>query len=246
MARLLAFGDSLIAGYVDHGASFFPWAPVLQEQLSAECVDHVGFSGWTTRQMCDHTDTEGRDVCDRIWPGLRHALRAAEARCGGYHVVIILVGTNDLADRVPVDTFMSQLASLHETAHDFGARTVALTIPQSAASEQVARALPPVAPGCAAPSPCGALPLWRPRACSPRLAASGAAGAVARRVAGAVQRGTTRVGQGAARARAAGRGCRACALRARPALGARRAAHEPKGLRGFRTRPRAAGGPLFT
>jgi lysophospholipase L1-like esterase len=115
-------------------------------------------------------DSRGRDVCDRVWPGLRLAMRTA-ATCGGaYHVVLILAGTNDLAAGVPVATFLSQLASLHAAAHELGARTVAFTIPESAASEQVAPAAgtrPPLCllqPTSAFAVRLCAAPAWQPRA----------------------------------------------------------------------------------
>ena len=125
---VLAFGDSLTAGYTDQGTQFHPWAPVLQSLLGVTAVDHVGFSGWTTKQMREHMDSESeRDVAGRYWPGLGHMLEDAMYTC-----VLILAGTNDLAEDTTPQQIVSNLAVLHSAAHAKGARTVAFTIPESA------------------------------------------------------------------------------------------------------------------
>ena len=91
---LLAFGDSLTAGYASMGTSFHPWAPLLEQLLGLAVADHVGFSGWRTGQMVDHLDAKAaRDVCDRSWPGLRHKMDAAAAIGKPYQVVLILAGS---------------------------------------------------------------------------------------------------------------------------------------------------------
>lgn len=52
----------------------------------------VGFSGWTTKQMCENAELpRGRDAVGKTWPGL--ALLLAEAR---YDLVVLMAGTNDL------------------------------------------------------------------------------------------------------------------------------------------------------
>ena len=131
--RILAFGDSLTAGYHRMGTAFAPWAGLLCELVHAHRCDHIGLSGWTTVQMVDSLDHHTvTDVVPRQWPGLQRQLDSAQ-----YDVVLILAGTNDLADRVPTSTLLDNLASLHARAHAAGARTVAMTIPESKAAKVV-------------------------------------------------------------------------------------------------------------
>jgi lysophospholipase L1-like esterase len=130
--RLLAFGDSLTAGYHHMGHAFAPWAPLLQSLLGSDVVcDHIGLSGFTTQQMLDTADEQNvTDVVPMSWPGYRTQLRRHR-----YDVVLILGGTNDLADYghgpMPTQRTVSNLATLHAYAHEAGARSVAMTIPES-------------------------------------------------------------------------------------------------------------------
>jgi len=48
-----------------------------------------------------------------------------------------MAGTNDLADRTSPAEIVANLATLHSHCHAVGARTVALTIPESKASKTV-------------------------------------------------------------------------------------------------------------
>lgn len=128
-ARVLAYGDSLTAGYTHGGHSFTPWAPLLCKLLGCTVCDHTGLSGWRTLQMVEALDSQGElDVVDRQWPGLRHQMRAAPAP---YDVVIIMSGTNDLADRSTAASIVASVAKLHEAAHAEGAGSVVLPIPES-------------------------------------------------------------------------------------------------------------------
>ena len=132
--RILAFGDSLTAGYHKQGTAFAPWAPLLCRLLGAAVCDHVGFSGFTTGQLVESMDMKAAtDVVPRAWPGLRHKLRTA----GPYDVVLILAGTNDLADQVTPAQLVRNLSVLHEAAHAAGARTVCMSIPDSHAATKV-------------------------------------------------------------------------------------------------------------
>lgn len=72
------------------------------------------------------------DVVGRPWPGLRCMLKKT-----AYSVVIILAGTNDLAAQFTPSQIVTNLAALHGSAHAAGARSVILTIPESAASQHV-------------------------------------------------------------------------------------------------------------
>ena len=132
--KFLAFGDSLTAGYHRQGTAFAPWAPLLCRLLGATDCDHVGFSGFTTRQLIDCMDLKSTpDVVPRSWPGLRHKLRIS----GPYDVVLILAGTNDLADQVTPAQLVRNTSILHAAAHAAGAKTVCMSIPESHAATKV-------------------------------------------------------------------------------------------------------------
>jgi lysophospholipase L1-like esterase len=132
--RLLAYGDSLTAGYHSNGMAFSPWAPLLRKALSAERCDHVGHSGWTTYQMRNVMNaTSCADMCGRRWPGLRAQLRAH----GPYDAVLIMAGTNDLVTDARPEDILRNLEALHSAAHATGARTIALSVPQSQAVRSI-------------------------------------------------------------------------------------------------------------
>ena len=95
--RILAFGDSLTAGYHSMGAAYAPWACTLCQLLGAEVVDHIGLSGFTTAELVrSMDDCSVTDVASRAWSGLRHKLRSAAVP---YDIVLIMAGTNDLAEQ---------------------------------------------------------------------------------------------------------------------------------------------------
>ena len=91
--RLLAYGDSLTAGYCNFGASFAPWAPTLVQALrnvnAALTADHIGLSGWTTAQMRDAIDAPTvQDVAGVRWSGYKRQLESG----GPYAAVLIMAG----------------------------------------------------------------------------------------------------------------------------------------------------------
>lgn len=144
--RVLCFGDSLTAGFLRGGRDFHPYSSRLQALLGDDLVwriDHVGLSGWTTTQMVDEMDSPRVvDVCGIEWAGgLSAQLRAAATA-----MVIILAGTNDLADVMRqgsslhaegVQRVVSQLGVLHDEARAAGCTTVALTVPEHPAEVTV-------------------------------------------------------------------------------------------------------------
>eukprot|EP00316_Scyphosphaera_apsteinii_P009149 CAMPEP_0119337050 /NCGR_PEP_ID=MMETSP1333-20130426/93174_1 /TAXON_ID=418940 /ORGANISM="Scyphosphaera apsteinii, Strain RCC1455" /LENGTH=251 /DNA_ID=CAMNT_0007348013 /DNA_START=32 /DNA_END=784 /DNA_ORIENTATION=+ len=131
--RLLAFGDSLTAGYHALGTAFSPWADNLARSLGVNWRDgkHIGLSGWTARQLASTLDMAqlGPDNAGRCWPGLRATLE--HARPDGYDLVVIMVGTNDLADKERPEGIVQCISRLHSEAHAHGSRTVAVNIPES-------------------------------------------------------------------------------------------------------------------
>jgi len=77
-----------------------------------------------------HVDAINKDGLRQC--GLRSLLVKAERDRQPYSVVLIMSGSNDLADEVLEPARIVQnLAVLHRASHAFGARTVALGIPAS-------------------------------------------------------------------------------------------------------------------
>merc|ERR1712023_30701 len=137
--RILAFGDSLTAGFYDGGEKWAPYADLLSHLIKVD-AEHVGLSGWTVRQMLDNADSDQCiDVCGRGWHGLRHKLRNAKPR---FTHVIIMAGTNDLGDCVKDPSGETTrlagdaLLRLHQIARAEGCVTVALTIPEHPAEKE--------------------------------------------------------------------------------------------------------------
>lgn len=137
-ARILAYGDSLTSGYVPceqcckkeragcKKCQRTPWADVLRQSLDIDVVAW-GCEGWTTSMHVSAMDKDGERQC-----GLRSLLAKAQRDGKPYSVVLIMSGSNDLADEVLEPARIVQnLADLHRAAHAFGARTVALGIPAS-------------------------------------------------------------------------------------------------------------------
>jgi lysophospholipase L1-like esterase len=154
MARILCFGDSLTAGYIG-GVTFSPYCLSLFRALvststaplpSPHIIDAIGFSGWTTDQMIREAGNSAcTDVFFCVSPGLSAALAgrgvlwdytggaASRQPSAPYDLVIILAGTNDLANRgVTPERVFSNLQRLHEMCYAARVpRTLAVGIPQS-------------------------------------------------------------------------------------------------------------------
>lgn len=118
---VLAFGDSLTAGYYNAGWSFNPYALELEAGLGVP-VDNVGLSGWTSSDMLEEAS-------------LARVLSQARAAGAPYGLVVIMAGTNDFAGAPHTEKTALAIAAsvwrLHATAHDAGARTVAIAVPGS-------------------------------------------------------------------------------------------------------------------
>ena len=135
--RILAYGDSLTAGYVPceeccvkerdgcKDCQRKPWADALRRSLNID-VDHWGCEGWTTAMHVSEMDQDGLRRC-----GLRSLLAKAQGEGRPYSAVFIMSGANDLADGASAAAIVENLAVLHRAARAFGARTVALSIPES-------------------------------------------------------------------------------------------------------------------
>ena len=153
--HILCYGDSLTAGYhhgrkptgPDHtvGLEFAPYATALQGALLcagiSAAVDHVGASGATAGELAAGLEAEWElDVANQPWCGLG-ALLGRQGNIQQYGLVIIMVGTNDLAELQscsPDDvssTIAARVRQLHECCHRHGAKTVAVAIPPNHFSE---------------------------------------------------------------------------------------------------------------
>jgi hypothetical protein len=74
------------------------------------------------------------DVKGRRWEnaGLAYALRRAQEEGKPYTCVVIMAGTNDLAD-TPISSIINNLMTLHQTVRSFGAFSVAIGVPKHGA-----------------------------------------------------------------------------------------------------------------
>ena len=147
--RILAYGDSLTAGYWRNGmGEWAPYVDAIGERFPTVSCSHVGMSGWGTVQMVEAMqEEEVQCCCGRTWAGLLVALKrergeGVEGKGEGSSpssssspysprppLVLIMAGTNDLGD-VQADAIVDNLAQLHAAVHAAGSRTVALSIPE--------------------------------------------------------------------------------------------------------------------
>ena len=131
---ILCFGDSLTSGFYNHGHNFHPYSQRLSQLLNSE------------GRIKYYIKTSGK-VREMAHGSMARRLPEVLGNSSRFDWVIILGGTNDVAHVKNFgddDSFMNQLISiwkprivrdievLHEIAHRYGARTVLLTIPETA------------------------------------------------------------------------------------------------------------------
>lgn len=131
---ILCFGDSLTSGFYNHGHNFHPYSQRLSQLLNSE------------GRIKYYVKTSGK-VREMAHGSMARRLPEVLGNSSRFDWVIILGGTNDVAHVKNFgddDSFMNQLISiwkprivrdievLHEIAHRYGARTVLLTIPETA------------------------------------------------------------------------------------------------------------------
>eukprot|EP00568_Trieres_chinensis_P007894 CAMPEP_0183308844 /NCGR_PEP_ID=MMETSP0160_2-20130417/22607_1 /TAXON_ID=2839 ORGANISM="Odontella Sinensis, Strain Grunow 1884" /NCGR_SAMPLE_ID=MMETSP0160_2 /ASSEMBLY_ACC=CAM_ASM_000250 /LENGTH=209 /DNA_ID=CAMNT_0025472749 /DNA_START=49 /DNA_END=675 /DNA_ORIENTATION=+ len=136
-ARILCYGDSLTAGFHPlrgFSVGFSPYSKALSEALGGIAVDHAGLRGWTTDQMVRYCDSERTEAFGQCYPGLRRLVVR-----GGYDVVILMAGTNDIGSLDRPEEVAGRLKELHQICHAAGARTVGVSVPQSFAASDLAR-----------------------------------------------------------------------------------------------------------
>jgi len=134
--RILAFGDSLTAGYRKSGCLFSPYgASLCRDLLPAFSADVwvCGLSGLTAAHMAGTLDQPVQsDVVNRKGSGLRTAL----LRHGPFDLALIMAGTNDLETTAP-RLIAKSIQEMHMACHREGVRTVALGVPSSAVTTEV-------------------------------------------------------------------------------------------------------------
>mmetsp|Transcript_49112 Transcript_49112/g.116936 ORF Transcript_49112/g.116936 Transcript_49112/m.116936 type:complete len:332 (-) Transcript_49112:79-1074(-) len=131
--RILAFGDSLTAGFFDSGDQFCPYALSLARSLLPEVVADVwvnGLSGHEGKEMVEQVDTDHTtDAVGRAGVGLRWALQ----KTGPFDLVVIMAGTNDVGRWHEPADIARNVQQLHCICHEAGVSTVMLSVPQSGA-----------------------------------------------------------------------------------------------------------------
>lgn len=127
--RVLAYGDSLTAGFCDGGATFAPYGPTLARELGVGVRVH-GLSGWTAGEM----RAEAHNPACRVRVGPPAAGIAVAAR--NCTLAIVMAGTNGLgsamASAARLQELVRDIVALHVLCHEAGCRTVCVGIPQSA------------------------------------------------------------------------------------------------------------------
>jgi lysophospholipase L1-like esterase len=135
--RILAYGDSLTAGYYDDGMCFEPYGKVLAEELGRQHgpvdVWVSGHSGLTASQLYKDADNDNIvDSVDRTGPGLNLVIK----RHGPFDMVLIMLGTNDLArafgSSTAIGSICEQIKALHGICHKAGMVTAVLSVPSNA------------------------------------------------------------------------------------------------------------------
>ena len=136
--RILCFGDSLTAGTLNIQYEEtkppkirHPYSMKLQQRFDFH--DHTVL-GKTIKPIFEvhNAGIPGERAVDQMLPRLRQILQDARTE---YSWVIILGGTNDLRSYRNISVlgdYMSifhALTKLHNTSHEYGARTVVVTIP---------------------------------------------------------------------------------------------------------------------
>lgn len=132
MPRIVAYGDSLTAGF----PSCVSFAEALSEALAEAGhpveIHACGMCGMTAEQMASGVNEPVlADRIGRFGVGLAELVR--ERHRGGTwraaDLALIMTGTNDLAGPTAGETIANYVKELHAACHDQGVRTVALSMP---------------------------------------------------------------------------------------------------------------------
>ncbi len=127
---ILAFGDSLTAGYYAHGALFAPYAAHLNKITGIKAVEH-GVPGMTSDELLETLD----DVLKHQQPGDVELF-----------AFVALGGTNDMGGRATPDQVAKNMRLIAAKARAFGFKHVCLmTIPLFPNAERVERIVSKIA-----------------------------------------------------------------------------------------------------
>ena len=122
--RILCFGDSLTVGLTASSKSY-PYSSKLQDYFDSRAQTEDRMSKRATYKV-SNAGISGQRAEDQMLPRLKNILQQTKAR---YNWVIILAGTNDLRKNSSMVVIFDSLVKLHSLAHQLGARTVAVTVP---------------------------------------------------------------------------------------------------------------------
>lgn len=131
--RVLAYGDSLTAGYhpVGQRSRFKPYGKFLAEHLAPHFDAEVwvcGLSGLSARQMVEkQANPDITDTTSRRGKGLKQAMKD----CGPFDLVLLMAGTNDLGGSTPPKCIVEQIKQLHKICHDAGTPTFVMSVPDN-------------------------------------------------------------------------------------------------------------------
>ena len=133
--RILCFGDSLTSGFSTTTVELHPYSTRLQECFDSRSNNRTAMFGaslsWPIFEV-RNAGMPGERAKDQMCPRLSQILQRAIVK---YSWVIILAGTNDMRnsrkDSSLADSraIFSALVKLHNVSHSFGAKTVAVSIP---------------------------------------------------------------------------------------------------------------------
>jgi len=128
--RILAFGDSLTAGWHGGGRQFAPYGVALAEFLGPHVAADVcvcGLSGLKASELADQLHSGSiSDMVNRTGPGLARLL----TEHGPFDLALIMLGTNDIAEGgTSPEDILTRVQELHMACHNHGVRTVVLSVP---------------------------------------------------------------------------------------------------------------------
>lgn len=136
--RVLAYGDSLTAGFRTTGHRFTPYGEPLAKALRHDIPTEVvvcGLVGLTAERMAAEMD---QAVIQSEGPKVTQGLRRLLAEGGPFALVLIMCGTNDLPISTP-QAVVRHINQLHAVCHQAGVSTVAMSIPPNEALTQQPR-----------------------------------------------------------------------------------------------------------
>eukprot|EP00930_Biecheleria_cincta_P085577 TRINITY_DN74958_c0_g1_i1.p1 TRINITY_DN74958_c0_g1~~TRINITY_DN74958_c0_g1_i1.p1 ORF type:complete len:433 (-),score=76.11 TRINITY_DN74958_c0_g1_i1:55-1353(-) len=148
---ILAFGDSLTAGWMHQASPTAPYSEFLLEMmgLPQSAVVLAGKAGQRASAMRPRLQAElARGCCfdgktAETCATIAAALRKRVQESGGkpFDVVVLLAGSNDLRLGERPEVVLQELLGLHSLIRDSGSRCVAVTVPQCGPTDSVGSSL---------------------------------------------------------------------------------------------------------